>query len=569
MVAHPCGDERPRGDGAVFPRTVRRATTLSVTIVAGIALAPSLVGGGRDLEAHIAGLSAATLLFSIPALLACVVAVGRLPAGRRGTWVAWGLAHLLTALATGVLWAAVAGGRTPGVGTALASVAIGGVGLVVGNVWALSRVSAARSSIADVLTGLLTTGAVVVPVLLLVGHDLVGADELWLAVGGAAWAVLAVHAVVTLAQVRHRLARGDRTPITRGLVVGCLATVDASGHAWLAIVGHDVPVWPFTLLRAATAAGLLMVFLAGVRGPMRGLERLPVADQVRRDRAADLLVALGASATLALVLVGPARVDTRLAVVALGVGCVLSTWRHAVVAGETQRSARQLAAAADERRRLLEQVASLADRDLSRVAEQLHRQAVILRTGLTPLLAAVERDGGTSSALLARVARTRGELDAQGERFRAIARSLAPEEDAPDMATRLETILLAHGTVSGDLRDGWTASVTAPEGLFLDPVREAVLLRVLRTIVDDPAVAPSHAGGALQLELSVVGAEVHLSLPAQYAQVAAATRREVGRIVDAAAGELVVGEAGTELRLPSPLAVTSPARPPDLQVVAD
>ena len=190
-------------DRFVFPPRLRRFGVLYVAATVPLCGALSWsVAGQHD---HIRALLAAGSVYALPVLVLAGVAAVRAAPGDRLVWWLWALGAASSAVSAYVYWARAARGWE-GFETWSAPRSVAAMGiLIAANTLILRRRSGARASLVDAIDLLMATIAVVVPLAMVLGDDVVESPHSWAAVTASVWLIGSFHGLFVALAIRSRI----------------------------------------------------------------------------------------------------------------------------------------------------------------------------------------------------------------------------------------------------------------------------------------------------------------------------------------------------------------------------
>jgi signal transduction histidine kinase len=425
--------------------------------------------------------------YTSPALVHTLLAARRAPTPDDRCWWLW-LAALLIMYSIGVamLVALVVDFRTP---TAVNTAVVGVTSvLLMASIMLMVRTRSGRRAMSvDLIDSVMSVIVVVAPAALVWGDDVLRAEATWYAVPAAVALVAMVFGSYwgVLLYTRLRLDGGASRTIGRiGVALALVGLVNALGQTMQGISGFDLPSGPLLGLHALCMSLLLFIPLFVPDKISPGLDRLPLAAQVRGAwlPAVLMLVGLPILITTTLVLRERHEWAPLYAVGVTGVLLVLAVLRQLTGVLETRRLYREVEEAAATRRELLAGVMRRADQDRHRVAAQLHEQAVSAYASFVSFIQAgsLVRSGGGPMDEASQL--VRDDLRAQAESLRQLMLAVQPLEVARPRSESLSTPI--HAYVDGLYGDGPVPrqSVTVDE-VDLDWTTETLVLRIVQEAV--------------------------------------------------------------------------------------
>lgn len=348
-----------------------------------------------------------------------------------------------------------------------------------GTIFLVSRTDGARILAIDALEILVADVAVVAPVLVVVGPDLARARDAWFSLPAAvAAAGLPLVAALTIT-LCVRLPARERRPELIGTVAAVIGEVDALLQATQGVDGFRLPPAPLLAVQGITMWLLLLLVLHAHRKFPEGLARLSPDQQVRRWSALPLLVVASVPALAGEAVTAPAsRPWVVPAVVAvLGGAVVLMTVRHLLVVNETGRLYRQLAAEAEERHRLLDDLVRAVEDDRHRVVVQLHELAVEWMAAIGAVLRTCRTAGGGESEIVAgALNRMYSDVGVRAESLRRLMHAVRPPAFTGE---GLRTAVAAScSSIFGGTRAP-TVDVEVADGIELDWTTSTIVYRII------------------------------------------------------------------------------------------
>lgn len=466
-------------DTYALPRRLRLAGTAYV--VATVPLAAVLAWPVTGEVGFVTALSVIATALGLPGLVAAVATL-RHVGGEQLAWRLWCGAFAVVVGAAWLIQQAVARDWSALEPVVPVVVGIGILLIAVANTIVIRSRSGQRAIVIDAADTTMATLAVVVPVGLLIGDEVVQAPDAWFVGTMALVAIGACHGIFVAFTVAAQLSPGDRATADLGLALMVAVLADAAGGIVQGLNDFALPTGPFAALHALCLGLAVLFFLWSDRRPPIGLDRFPPQAQVRRRStvAVLVLVAVPVIAVEAWILRDDAWVMPAALVAAL-VLLVLFGLRHLASARETIRLYQAVERAADERGALLADVMGHVDADRHRVAAHLHRQAVALYTAMVSFTASLDRAGDPASTAAGIAAeRMRADLARQVDELRQVAAAVEPLPRAGGGANRLAALVRAYvGNLYGD-GPGPRLTVEVSPDLWLDWTTEAIVLRIVQ-----------------------------------------------------------------------------------------
>lgn len=481
----------------------------------------------RGPVAYPAAWAATGAVFVVPATVLAAEACRRCHGQDRIFW-GWWLAGLLSACGFGacMLVQVVDPPVVQHVGVAMLAVA--SATWCVGLVFIVGRTDGARILAIDALELVLAGIAVTAPVAVVWGPAVAHARDGWFAIPAAVDAA-ALPVVAGLAlTLCVRLPAEERWPELIGTAAAVVGEANALLQTVQGVDGFRLPAAPLLAVQGLTMWLLLVLVLHAHRKFPEGLGSLSPDAQVRRWSPVLLLVAAAAPVLAVQAVDAPAaRPWTVPAVVAvLGAAVVLMTVRHALVVNETTRLYRELAAEAEERHRLLDDLVAAVENDRHRVVAHMHELAVEWMAAIGAVIRASQSasDGG-AEVVAGSLGRIYADVGTRVESMRRLMQAMRP----PAFTGESLRSAVAASTVSifGATRAP-TVEVQMADGIELDWTTSSIVYRlVLEALRSALARAPVHSvvvavdaggpGGALRVVVTddatghdrLTGAEEH------------------------------------------------------------
>lgn len=563
-------------DRYALPRRLRLAGTAYVVAVIPLAAALSWRVTGE--VGFITALSVIATAYGLPGL-AAAIAVERNVSGERLAWRLWAVGFGMVVLSAWLIQQTVVREWTVLERAVPASVGVAIVLIAVANTLVLRSRSGQRTILIDAADTTMASLALVVPVGLAIGDELVESPNAWLVGTLAFIAVGACHGAFVSVIVAAQVSPDDRLAALLGLALMLAVLADSAGGIAQGLDGFSLPTGPLAALHATCLALGVLFFLWSSRRPPRGLDRLPPQAQVRRRSSVTALVLL--VVPVMAVEAWWLRDDTWVPVAALAVALtllVLSSLRHLASARETIRLYGAVERAAGERGELLADVMGHVDADRHRVAAHLHRQAVSLYTAMVSFTASLEAAAApapASGAVGIAAERMRADLARQVDELRQVAIAVEPLPRAGGGAHRLAALVRAYvENLYGDAPRPHLTVDVSPD-LSLDWTTEAIVLRIVQEATHNAwrhaqasrlAVSITTSSHRLVIEVADDGVGVDGVVPGRGIE----SMRTVAGFID---GELTISAApgqGTTVRAVVEVAPPNPTRrPPHLRVVDD
>jgi signal transduction histidine kinase len=425
--------------------------------------------------------------YTSPAILHTLLAARRAPKPDDRSWWLW-LAALTVMYGIGVamLLALVVEYRTP---TALNTAVVGLTAalLMLSIVVMAQSRSGRRAMSVDLIESVMSVIVVVAPAALVWGDDVVHAEEPWYAVPAAVALVAMVFGCYwsVLLYTRLRLDGGAPRAIGRiGVALALVGLANALGQTMQGVTGFDLPSGPLLGLHALCMSLLLFIPLFVPDRISPGLDRLPLAEQVRGAWLPAVLMFVGLPVLLTTTIGLRDRYAWAplYALVVTSVLLVLAALRQLAAAAETRRLYHQVERAAATRRHLLAGVMQRADEDRHRVAAQLHEQAVAAYASFVSFIqaGALVRTGSKSMGEASEI--VRHDLRAQAESLRQLMLAVQPLEAGRPRPESLGTPIQAY--VDGLYGDRRTPRRRIEvDGVDLDWSTETIVLRIVQEAV--------------------------------------------------------------------------------------
>jgi signal transduction histidine kinase len=357
--------------------------------------------------------------------------------------------------------------------------------------------SGSRSLGVDVIETTMVTTVICTGVLLLVGDRLWRADDAWFTAPTALVTVALTSGLAWTLMIYTRMPHRNRALETLGLALALIGTVDAWAMLAQGLSGFALPSAPLLLVQAVAMGLLLLLPLYVPRTAPRGLEHLPLHEQVRNGWAvvAVTLVALPVLFVQTSLVRSTRPWASTVFEVVLMVLLFLAMARQWLAINETRNLYRQVVRAGDERRRLLASVMRSLDHDRHRVAAQLHEQAVASYAAFVSLNGEADRIGARHGTTLLSEASAllRSTFGDRADSLHRLMLAMQPPGADRDESTvdRLDSPIRAFvDSIYGDV-DVPELRVDIRPDLTLGWSTEAVVLRVVQEAIDN---VRRHAG---------------------------------------------------------------------------
>jgi signal transduction histidine kinase len=385
------------------------------------------------------------------------------------------------------------------------------------------RLLAGRLSISiDLVDGLMALLVLGAPWLLVLAEPMGEADERLFAIPFAVVTVVAPAGLYLAFVELYRVPAGQRAPHAIGLALGAAFTVSVTLQLANVVTEVDLPAPVFVALHV-----LVMGLVMEVPLWAASADAVPVTPRPpeQESRHAGPMPAVAAVVLPLLAAYVFATRDDRpwgvpfLVVIVLGV-VALNAVRHTAMARETRRLHAGLAAASEERGRLLAAMLRALEEDRHRTATELHSQAVGSLTTLGTIIqtAAVTLPPATATAVTDTIAGLQGDLTDRAEELRQLMvamRAPAFPEASPGAGAGAATggtagrgdealgaALRAYAAELVRDRPGPVVCVEVQPGLHLDWSTMTIAYRVAQEAVSNAA---RHAR-ALSVEVRVSAA---------------------------------------------------------------
>jgi len=458
------------------PRQWRRWTGIGGLILVVLVTLGATMGGGPG--RYPVAWVAAGALFIVPAVVLTALARRRTTGIDRVFW-SWWLAGLLVAAGFGVTVLVQQLSGLPLTPLGFSLLGLSGVLWVTG-IWHLVRVSGGSRIVAiDALEVLIADLVVVAPVLVVAWPALAHAKAMWWAVpaAGAAATMPVVAALSVMLCVR--LPARQRRPELIGVAATVLGEANALAQVAQGATGFHLPPAPLVGCQAAAMWLVLVLVANGHRSYPLGLARFTPDAQVRRWSVLPLLVVV-AVPTLVVEAVTAHRGQPwvlPVTVGALGAAVVLMTFRHVLVVNETRRLYGRLAAEAERRHALLDELVHAVDDDRHRVLAQLHELAMEWMAAIGALLRTCRGPAGVDPEVMAGVlGRIYTDVGARAEVLRRLMHAMQP----PALSTAGLQSSVAAATASIFGRTGAPeVEVQMDDDIQLDWMTSTIVYRIV------------------------------------------------------------------------------------------
>jgi signal transduction histidine kinase len=476
--------DAPSAFEGVFPARTRRLGLAWAVWAAAFATGVSAFAHGR--EAYIVVFVVfASGAFTVPGLAVGGSAARRAPAAyRHGARIFCGAVALTCAVGVGMLaglgtsWR-VANAAGPGI------VAVTG-GLFVATIVAYVQSSSGwRAPVVDGLDAAMATVLVVAPIALVWGEGVLASAESWFTVPAGVAIVAFVFGFHWVATLLVRVGRGTGLLAPFALLFVVAGAADAGAQVAQGLSGFTLPAPPLVALHSITAAMVLLVPLHLPRAAPPGLGLLPAHAQVRGGRLAAAVMLAGLPfLAMALWLDARRPAAVPLALGAAGALLILGAVRQLATTRETRRLYARLERASEQRRRLLADLLQQADDDRHRVAGQLHEQAVSAHSAFVSLAGELKQEARSQAHVLARASTLVGsDLARHAGSLRHLLQAIRPlETEGRGSRTLGGPVHAFVDALYGDRRPP-RLTVSAPDGIVLDWVRETIVLRIVQEAV--------------------------------------------------------------------------------------
>ncbi|MGY6500728.1 MAG: hypothetical protein ACXIVQ_07560 [Acidimicrobiales bacterium] len=562
------------GDRHLFSSRVRTAGLAYVATVPLVVAAVAWSARGED--AYLPAMLRVGQIVALPGTIAVFVVVARVRGGDRLLWRLWAAVALLSFAMSFVLYARVSDGVDPRIGGHLVPGVVTLALLLAANTLVVRARSGERAAWVDAIEVLLVTGALVAPLALFVGEELLTATSSWFTVSAGLWAVIAIHGAVIAVVVRSRLWPGHRTVANVGIAFGVTVAVNCVAQMILGLSDFTLPAGPFLATHALSVAvgGLFFVF-ATTRPPL-GLERLPARRQVRRYSTVTTFVlasipVIGLAAWVRRDVEWVPSAAVVVALVLLG----LSSLRNLLAGRETIRLYRLVEESAEERGELLSEVMAHIDADRHRAAAGLHRQAASLHATMASFMAAL--DGSVAAndprAVSYAAERLRADLGQRADRLQRLAEAMKPRsgEAGPRALHLAAPIRASLGALYGDGL-GSDLLIEVEDGLELDWTTEAITLRIVQDAALHAWFRDNARVTAVQVSAGVGVVDVVVTCAGPWDPHPDGGIDTVGSVVRFIGGDVEVhsvGDGVVRLHASIPFGLAGPADRPGLRVVGE
>lgn len=374
--------------------------------------------------------------------------------------------------------------------------------------------SGLRAITLDIVESAIVVAIIVAATGFLVGDRVLHAEASWFTIPTAIVAASVSGGLVWQVMLRRRMPPGNRRLETLGLVLAAVGTVDAWAMVAQGVSGFTLPAVPLLMLQALAMGLLLVLPLYVPLAAPEGLDRLPPHAQVRDGWQVLTFTVIGVPALVGAVVlrhsVQPNLVPILVGVLVLLL--VLTIVRQLLGTYETRRLYGLVAAAADERHRLLADVMRSLDEDRHRVASQLHDQAISSYAAFASLAQTAAASGGSgrASVLAGASGRLRDDLAGQAESLRRLMLAVRPLEAHGSTARRLVTPIHAYvDSLWGDHAPP-ALDVEVDPDLRLDWATETLALRIVQDAVGN---VWRHAGASsIEVRFDVVDDQLEVSV---------------------------------------------------------
>ncbi|HEY8546986.1 MAG TPA: hypothetical protein VIL36_18130, partial [Acidimicrobiales bacterium] len=331
---------------------------------------------------------------------------------------------VLVGLATGWRWA-----------NPLGAPAVAASGLVhsLGVAHLVRNRSGRRALSVDVIESLAVMVAVTAPMWVLWGPAVLGAEDDWFTVPCAVAVLVAIPGTYWALMLAVRLGPGRGLFELSAVALGLVGTVNVALQAAQGVSGFTLPYPPLVALTALCMSQYLLIPLNAPLLLRQGLNRLPLAAQVRGGSLATVVTLVGAALLLG---VTAEVADERSWAVPFALGTVslllvLAGLRQIAAVAETRRLYRQVEQVSDERQRLMSQLLERNLHDRHNFAAQLYEQAVAAYTSFALLAGTGDGEGEAGSALGRATALVGGDLARHAESVRGLVQAIRPLDATP------------------------------------------------------------------------------------------------------------------------------------------
>jgi signal transduction histidine kinase len=569
----PVGSRSAGAPRFVFSTAARRGTVAYVAIT--VPLVTIVFWSTREPHAYLESLLAASLLYVWPGcILAVVAALRSPPADRTVRWM-WVAVFLVGIVAAGLGRTRIEPGMDPPIARTAVPVLFTLVLLGIANTRVMRARSGQRAALVDGVDLVMATIALVAPIGLAFGSQIIGSPVPWFTTSTALWFVVACHGTLVAVVIRSRLQPGHQAMANAGIAFGVIVMVSTAAHLVLGTSDFALPAGPFVGIYALSF-GIGMIFFAfSTREASPGLERLPPGAQVRRNSLIAILVLVSIPVIASIVWW---RHDESW-VLGVGLGAVLtllglSSMRHLLAARETIRLYQLVEQSAQQRGELLSEVMAHVDTDRHRAAAHLHRQAASLYAAMAAFTSAIDQavEAGNPASVSFAAERLRRDLGQRADGLRRLAEAVKPLAPSDQGARRLAAPMRAYlENVCGDgPRPDLTIDVD-PD-LALDWTTEAAVLR----IVQEATLNAWWYAGATVVSVSVAAEGRHVAVEVvddgcgeTPPNVVVSSMQSVARFLG---GDLTIDRSGAGCRVSATIPVAMPVpdeHRPHLRLVDD